>query len=360
EIIERNAAGAVITHSPPLYDSIRALEIGLVIEGKTTGSSKQLKGIFSVEVPETFLSADKKLTVQTVTKTENLTYNNIFYSTWPTKTCESLKQDITAKVTPLLYDCLMGTGEQVKDFADWLKNQKLDPADFTVFTPSLKENICGGKANCNSAESGGVMVVARPGDASLLGNMNNLNNANLIVDGHLRVEQFQNPGTKSDSQTIIMRQLTVSKHMHGQGLENTNLLILGKATGADAAMNFMDKVTIGDNGRVCFDLDRIKKADWEAFRDKVDFKNNNTTGQIIYFTENLAANPFILPKDGSLSAAERTKLYVQGYDNYTNFLSSCGVNVSQNIKEITDIPVPYVTDPDFDLDVDYNPETDIN
>ena len=338
---------------------IRFLKVRIDLVGESRDSSKELKGIFTVEVPLTFLSAENKLTVETVTKEADLVYEDIFVGTWPETTCESIKNIISAGGTPSTYECVMGQSELVKDFVALLKSKNLDPADFTVYTPNFEANVCESKNNCNTANIGGVTVVVKAGADGLVdnnGNMNNLNNANLIIDGHLIVDQFQNPGVHGTSQTIIVRELTVNKHMHGQGLENTNLLILGRDTAtpiADGVMDFKDKVTIGDNGRICFDMDRIDKDYWEKFRDKVEFKNQDTTGQIIYFTKNLTENKFILPAAGNLTSAERTKLYVQGYDNYTNFLSSCGVNVSQSVDEITDIPVPYVTDPGFDLDVEY-------
>ncbi|WP_422123044.1 hypothetical protein DHX103_15080 [Planococcus sp. X10-3] len=359
EFIEKNAIGDDITQTPPLYDDIRLLEIKLTLSGKSSESTKDLKGIFNVEVPLTFLSAENKLTVETITKSVDLVYENIFNEDLPTTTCESIKDIILAGGTPTTFECLMGSTDLVKEFADLLKNNQLDPTDFTVYTPNFKTNVCEDKNNCNTADIGGVTVVVNAGADGLMGsngNMNSFNNANLIINGHLIVDQFQNPGVQGDSQTIIVRELTVNKLMHGLGLENTNLLILGKEIVTDppsSTMYFQDKVTIGDNGRVCFDLDRITVSDWMDFQNKVEFKNNNTTGQIIYYTNNLAANKFVLPEFGELTSAERTKLYVQGYDNYTNFLSSCGVNVSQDIDEITDIPVPYVIDPDFDLDVEY-------
>lgn len=360
EIIEKNAGGNNITQTPSLYDEIKSLEIILTLVGESTATAKELKGIFTVEVPVTFLSTNNKLTVETVKKTADMVYTDIFVETWPTTTsCQSLKDIILAGGTPSTYECVIGSNELVKDFAEWLKSKNLDPANFTVYTPNFEASVCGNKNNCNTANIGGVTVVVKADADGLVGNngnMNNLNNANLIIDGHLIVDQFQNPGTSGQRQTIIVRELTVNKLMHGQGLENTNLVILGKASITNppsSTMDFKDKVTIGDYGRVCFDMDRIKKSDWEKFRDTVEFKNNNTTGQIIYFTNNLTVNKFVLPSAGGLTSAARTQLYVQGYDNYTNFLSSCGVNVSQMVEKITDIPVPYVNDPGIDVDVEY-------
>ncbi|MFD1030486.1 hypothetical protein [Metaplanococcus flavidus] len=381
EMIDRDVDGKDITQTqPPLpldknnppsptlpwYEEISSLEVKLTLNGKSNLTTKELKGIFTIEVPDTFLSAENKLTVNTVTKVQDLEYDDIFLGDSTGKTCEALKSEIVPGVEPATFDCELDINDSVESFVDWLKSKGQDPEKFTVFIPSFNKNVCGGKSQCNSVDIGGITVVVSAGDTGLVGNngnMNNLNNANLIIDGHFQVDQFQNPGKKNDSsdeeiksQTIIMRELTVNKHMHGQGLENTNLLILGRDTDIavdDGVMDFNGKVTIGDNGLICFDMDRIDKDDWEALRDKVEFKGDDATGQIIYYTKDYQGDEFILPAGEGLSSAKRTFLYVEGFNNYTNFLSSCGVTVTESVNEITDIPVPYVTDPDIDLEVEY-------
>lgn len=369
KIVDIDAAGNDITQSPgsPMYEKISSLEIELSLIGTSSNITKELVGIFKIDVPDTFLSTENKLTVKTVLVKEGLSYSDITFNKSPEKSCESLKNDIISGVSPLSFNCELEPGKQVADFSNWLKNNGANPNDFTVYVDSFTGNLCGGNKNCNSieAEMNGINVVINgddQGEIDDIKNMNNLVNANFIFDGHLKIEQFQNAGELEDSpeeeksQTIITKELTVTKQMHGQGLENTNLLILGNPGDpaiADGIMNFMGKATIGDKGQVCFDMDRIDKKYWDDLRINVEFKGENSTGQIIYYTKNYVGNEFMLPARGDLNEEQRTKLYVYGTKVYSDFLSSCGVKVTVN--DITNIPVPYALDPSFELDVDYNP-----
>src|SRR5690606_35199921 len=118
----------------------------------------------------------KKLTVETVKKTTDMVYKDVFDTTWPTTTCESIKNIILAGGTPSTYECVMGVNDLVKEFADLLKEKGLDPAKFTVYTPNFEKNVCADKNNCNTANIGGVTVVVKAGAEGLVGNNGNMNN----------------------------------------------------------------------------------------------------------------------------------------------------------------------------------------
>ncbi|WP_372869635.1 hypothetical protein [Planomicrobium okeanokoites] len=357
-ITKQNAAEEDVDAAGTVDKVIRSLKIQLDLSGESRGTKKYLKGIFTVEVPDTFLSPSESLTIKTKTiKNIDLNYENVFPKDWPTKTCTALMNEFSETTKPDFNDCVLGPGETVTSILALIKEKGLNPEDFKVYTKDFQSNVCGN--NCNSMDLEGVVIVVKDTDEAIVGsNFNSISTINLIVDGHFDPKNMNSTGKSGEIQTFIFKELTVSSNVEGPGLTNTNLLILGKNYApnpitADSKMDFQKNITIADNGRVCFDLDKINPDHVSKLSQKVKFTIGNTTGQIIYYTSNLTLNKFILPAADGLTSAERTKLYVQGYDNYTNFLSSCGVSLSETVEEITDIPVPYVNDPIFDLDVEY-------
>lgn len=340
--------------------TIKWLKVQLDLSGQSRGTTKYLKGIFTVEVPNTFLSTSDSLTLETQTIANNdLTYDDIFFESWSQKNCTALMAEITAGNLTSEKECLLVPGQSAADFVNFLKGKNLDPKDFKVFTNNFADNICSN--SCNNLKLGGITIVAKPGDAGLFGNggknLNSISTINLLIDGHFDPKNMNSLGEDGYKQTIILRELTVQSNLAGSGLLNTNLLILGKkyTTGpilADSRMEFQSKLKISDNGRVCFDLDRIIPDHVDLLSETATFTQNNTTGQIIYYTSDPAKKFYLSEKKGTIDV-ERTKLYVQGYNKYTDFLSSCGINVSETTSEITDVPYPYILDPGFSLDVEY-------
>lgn len=357
-IIKQNGANEDVDLVGTIDKVIKTLKVQLEMSGESRGTLKYLNGIFTVEVPDTFLSSSESLTIKTKTvENIDLNYENIFDKDWPTKSCSDLLNEFTGTSAPALNECILGPGETAASILAAIKLKGLNPEDFKVFTNDFESNVCGN--NCNNMNFEGLVIVVKDTDEAMIdSNFNSISSINLIVDGHFDPKNMNSTGKSGEIQTFIFKELTVTSNVEGPGLLDTNLIILGKDYSpnpivANSRMDFQKNLTIADNGRICFDLDRIDPTHVTKLSQKAKFTIGNTTGQIIYYTSNLLTNNFVLPAADGLSSAERTKLYVQGYDNYTNFLSSCGVSLSQTIEEITDIPVPYVNDPGFELEVEY-------
>lgn len=360
-ITELNSEKKDISLSSTSDKIINWLRIELELEGDSKGVTKYLTGIFTVEVPETFLSEDESLTIETTTiNNSNLKYDDIFTKEWPKMMCSELINGLESGIMPVQNECLLGSNMSAEKFVELLKSKKLEPKNFRVFTSNYQTDVCNNSCNNLSFDSLGIVV--KGSDDVLKGaevtNSNSLNNLNLIVDGHFTVKNMNSLGKKSNPQTLIFRELTVTSNVQGQGITGTNLVILGKAyadgnKSADSRMDFQKNITIGDNGRICFDFDRILPADIKDLSESVKFSNNNTTGQIIYYTSDLNKNKFVLSNGATSGNTQRTLPYVTGYDNYTDFLSSCGVDVSKVVTSTLEIPYAYVIDPSFGLEVEY-------
>ncbi|MFP8782155.1 hypothetical protein [Planococcus plakortidis] len=360
-ITEMNANKEDVNLSSTGDKIVNWLKVELELEGDSKGVKKYLKGIFTVEVPDTFLSEDESLTVKTTTvNNSNLDYHDVFSNDWPAMKCSELTEKIKSGETLQQNECLLGSDMKAAEFVEFLKNNNHDPKDYKVFTSDFKNDICGN--SCNNQMLEGISVVVENTDVGLDeqkgGNTNSLNNINLIVDGYFEVKNLNSLGKKTDQQTLIFKELTVTSNVQGQGIMNTNLVILGKdyekdAIKADSIMYFQKNLTIGDNGRICFDLDRILPKHVEQLSGKVSFSNNNTTGQIIYYSSNLQENTFVLKDKAYKVDKDRTLPYVTGYDKYTDFLSSCGVSVNKIVTSSLEIPYAHVMDPIFGLEVEY-------
>lgn len=341
---------------------VRWLKVELNLSGESRGTTKYLTGIFTVEVPDTFLSPSESLTIETKTVNDQvLNYNDMFSQLWPTKKCAALKAEINSGVFSSPRECILDSSLSASEFVTFLSEKNLNPKDFKIFTNNFKADICDNSCN-NIKPLGSITIVAKSDDDGLFGNggknLNSFDSLNLQIDGHFDPKNMNSLGKHGESQTLIFRELTVSNNMQGGGITNTNLLILGKEIPKvvgkpDSIMDFQGNLTIGDNGRICFDLTRISPKDVDNLARKASFSNKNTTGQIIYYTDSLVNNKFFL-KDGAYKEdKDRTIPYVFGYDNYTNFLSSCGIDVTNIITEITDAPYAYIVEPSFSMDVEY-------
>src|SRR5690606_19045794 len=104
-------AGKENIKSPNTTDKeVNWLKIELELEGDSKGVTKYLTGIFTVEVPETFLSEDESLTIETTTvDNSKLNYSDVFSQKWPEMQCSDLKKKIESGVIPLQKDCLLGS-----------------------------------------------------------------------------------------------------------------------------------------------------------------------------------------------------------------------------------------------------------
>lgn len=365
-IIKQNAAEEDVDLPSTTDKFIKSLRVELDLSGESKGTKKYLKGIFTVEVPVTFLSTSESLTIETKTvEDEDLKYDDMFFESWPTKTCAALMAEMTTNPATVFTECLLGPNEKASDFVDYLLDNDLDPKDYKIFTNNFEGNVC--ENSCNNMSLSGITVVVDSSATGLVknsGNLNSFSSINLVVDGHLDPKNMNSLGKHGQSQTMVFRELTVTGNIEGGGLTNANLLILGKdytetelaasTFEGDSRMDFQGNLTIGDNGRICFDLDRVDPDHVDKLARIATFAHDNTTGQIIYYTSDLTENRFYLTNStGTVEDEARTQKYVSGFNKYTSFLSSCGIDVTNTTTEITDVPYPYILDPGFGLDVEY-------
>lgn len=370
EILDLNVAGDDITNTPtsisliditlhplydPLYQDIRSLKVKLTLLGESESITKELNGIFTIEVPDTFLSPSESLTIETKPLDDlEMSYDNIFPEDKPGITCSELIAGYTPGSDFDEKECVLGSDLNAKDFVVKLVEKGLDPKDFIVFTENFNADVCGNNCNNISGIDGLTIVVTKEdADNFVLGNLNKFKNINFIVDGYITLDNVNSLGKGSEIQTMIFKEITAG-NVKGGGISNTNLLILGKDDlNKDSRMEFTSNLSIGDNGRLCFDLDKILPSDVITLGQIAKFNIGNTTGQIIYYTSNLAENEFVLTDGAYQEDPDRTKPYVIGFNDYTTFLSSCGVDVSGVTSEITTIPTSYIEDPGFELEVEY-------
>lgn len=342
-----NAAG-----DPATDDSdTTSIRINLGMTGTSKDVTKELNAIFKVKVPDSYLDSQELLIVKTIAK-ENLTYENIFSPEWPDTICTAeFLASIVAGNYEGLNECTLGEDQTVIEFMTLIKDANLNPADFRVYADDFEEKVC--NENCNNLDFEGIAIVV-PGGEGSDNNANNMDSANLMIDGLYNIgNNFNNTSGEYNKQTIVLKELTVGNNI--QNMSDTNLLILGNSTGDDAQFHVTNNISVNLNSKICLDIDRINQEDLDSFAQKVKIDNSS---YIIYYTRYPEDKKFELMKfkGGSwIVDTERTDLYVQPRDTYASFLSTCGVSLTDTIKELTDLPIPNTLDPDFELDVDYNP-----
>lgn len=342
-----NAAG-----DPATSDSDTAsIRVNLGMTGTSKEVTKELNAIFTVKVPDSYLDSQELLIVKTIAK-ENLTYENVFSPAWPSAICTAeLLASIAAGNHEGLNECTLGEDQTVSEFIALIKDAKLDPADFRVYASVFEKNVC--NENCNSLDFEGIAVVVPPGEG-VENNLNNMDSANLVIDGYFAIgNNINNLSGTISTQTIVLKELYTDNNI--QNVDNTNLLVLGNATGDNARLYVKNNFSLLNNSKLCIDIDRISKDDLDELAKKITIQNSS---YIIYYTSDPENNSFeLMKKDGSnyVVDTERTDLYVQSRDTYATFLSTCGVRLTDTIEELTDLPIPNTLDPDFELDVDYNP-----
>ncbi|XKE96054.1 hypothetical protein LG326_07100 [Metaplanococcus flavidus] len=345
-----NAAGDPATD----YSDTTSIRINLGMTGTSKDVTKELNAIFKVKVPDSYLDSQELLIVKTIVK-DNLEYADIFSPSWPNTLCTAeFLASIVSNNHMGMMDCKLAENQTVSDFISLIEGANLNPADFRVFASDFEENVCkstgSDSTNCNKLDFEGISIVTYPGDG-VSNNANNMDSANLIIDGYFNVgNNFNNLSGDTSKQTIVLRELFTNNNI--QNMNNTNLMILGQPSGNDARFHMGNNISLKQNSKVCIDIDRIRQSDLDAFAEKVSLEN---TSYIIYYTSTPGTKKFELKNtDGSVDT-ERTKLYVQSRDTYATFLSTCGVSLTNTIEELTDLPIPNTLDPDFELDVDYTP-----
>jgi hypothetical protein len=357
-----SAAGATLDSTGTVTtdpDAVKKIKVDLVAAGTSDAVSKELKALFNIQVPDTFLNPSEALTIETVVNTtnNNVTYTDIFDNAEPTISCAALLTELTRPLTEgevrpsPIYECKLAAGETLMNFIDSLKAKGLDPKDFKVFTDDFKSNVC--PTSCNQLDLDGLTLVVDSTDQEAFNNMNNLVDANLIVNGQLGAgNNLINLGKNGSKQIIIVKELDVGSNI--QNLYYTNLLVLGKTgtTESDSSLKWGSNFEIDNYSKLCIDIDRILPADLKRLSEEVKFSNS---GSMIYYSKDASKNFVLQSKDGNnyVNDPARTTQFVQRMSDYTTFLAACDVTLSETIIDSTEVAVPNVLEPDFDFEVEY-------
>jgi hypothetical protein len=339
-------------------EAVKRIKIDLVTIGTSDAISKELKGLFSIEVPDTFLNPSEALTVETeiTVDNDNVSYTDIFDLAEPTISCTDLLTELTrdlddgeTRPSPI-YECKLAEGETLTGIISLLKSKGFSPTDFKVFTDDFAKNVC--PQSCNVLDLEGISLSVDTIDENAFNNMNNLINANIIVNGELGSgNNLINLGKNDSRQIIIVKELDVGSNI--QNLYYTNLLVLGDSDAnlSDSKLQWGQNFEIDNYSKLCIDIDQILPDDLERLRKEVKFSNS---GSIVYYSRN--TEDFILKsKVGSnyVNDTERTTQFVKRMPDYTTFLAACDVEMSKTIIDSTEVAVPNVLEPDFDFEVEY-------
>lgn len=339
---------------------VESIEIEMEVQGTSEEVLKQLVATFFVKMPASFLNDDESIKVDTilVTKDEDLTYEKIFTLVPPTRSCADLLKSVVEKTATAPYECAAAAGEDLADFIGQIKEENLDPADFRVYTNDFKNYVC--DKNCNNINFEGINLVVQQNDAAASNNMNNLINANLIINGKLDAgNNLINLGKNGVKQTIIVKELTVDVNI--KNMYYTNFLILGYNTPEEnpkiAHIDWKNHIEISNYSRLCLDIDRIDSSDLERLSQEIEFSES---GALSYFS---ADNDKVFElktsagKDRTVKingvTHKMTDLYVQREDTYSTFLENCGVVLKNTSTLPLDVSVPNPIDTEIDLEIEY-------
>lgn len=339
---------------------IETIKIEMEIQGTSGGVLKELVATFLVKMPESFLSSEETIKVDTLQITSNadLKYENVFSAVPPTQSCSALLINITRSVAKAPYECLSVPGEKLSTFVDQIKNANLNPVDFRVYTNSFKDYVC--DKNCNNINFQGVSVVVNESDATASNNINNLVNARLIINGKLGAgNNLMNLGKNGVKQSIVIKELAIDGNLKNS--ENTNILVLGYnkpiASPVLASLKWGKHFEISNNSRFCVDIDRINNADLKRLSQEIIFSGS---GIMSYFSAN--NNKVFELKEAS--GADRTikvkgttykmtDLYVKRESSYSTFLANCGVSIKNTNTMPLDVSIPIPIDIDIELEIEY-------
>ena len=359
----KNAAGQDTALPLTVDKKAKKIELQLNVAGTSKGTEKKLMAYLNVNIPDSFLNPDEPRNVQTnvITIDEDLTYEKIFALKPPARTCDELLAQITAKTAVAPYECSAQSTETLTGLIAKIEAAGLDPRDFRVYTDDFNDYVC--DKHCNNTDYKGISVVVQEGDAGSTNNMNNLVNANLIVNGTLEVgNNLINLGKNGTKQTIIVKELEVGVNL--KNLHYTNFLILGNEDPADKAqLDWKNQIGISNYSNLCLDIDRIDPADLNRLSSEVDIVDSS---KILYYTKDPAkffkltdakgADRMVTLKNDDTGRNElrtMTELYVQRESSYSNFLKNCGVTLKNTKTTSIDVSVPYPLDTDFDVEVTY-------
>ena len=338
---------------PAADKDIKSIKVQLEMEGSSQAVSKTLMATFTLEVPDTFLNESEPIVIET--SDDTATYTDIFNSVIPTKNCTSLINELSDAGPKVLKECILGPGETLADIVAKIIAKNMDPKDFKVYTDNFLGNVCTGNSNsdkCNGLNFQGVTVVVNENDAGASNNMNNLENANLIINGALSIgNNLNNMGKKGNKQTVILKELNVDNNI--QNMENTNLLILGYNVPVGqkediANVKWGQNFDVDEYSRLCVDIDKIIPADLLRMEKELKFTNSS---YLVYFTRHDNKKFVIRDANGNINTAQ-TEQYVKKGKSYTEFLGACDVSIDPIIIE-TEVSVPMILDPGFIVDVEY-------
>ncbi|MFD1863951.1 hypothetical protein [Planococcus chinensis] len=353
-----SAAGATVDSTGTVTtdpDAVKKIKVDLVTAGTSEAISKELKALFNIQVPDTFLNPSEALTIETVINTTkpNVTYTDIFDAAEPTISCTALLADLTKELkegekrpSPI-YECKLAEGETLTAIISLLKSKGFSPTDFKVFTDDFAKNVC--PKSCNILDLEGINLSVDTIDENAFNNMNNLINANIIVNGVLASgNNLINLGKNDSRQIIIVKELDVGSNI--QNLYYTNLLVLGDsdATEKDSKLQWGSNFEVDNYSKLCIDIDQILPEDLKRLSEEIKFTNS---GSLIYYSR--YAPDFFLKDNKGFNDTARTTQFVKRSPDYTTFLAACDVKLSQTIIDTTEVAVPNVLEPDFDFEVEY-------
>lgn len=349
------------TALPSISDKeVTSIEIEMEVQGTSEEMLKQLVATFFVSIPNSFLNADESIKVDTIliTQDKDITYEKIFTLVPPTRSCTDLLTSVVDQTATAPYECAAAAGEDLKDFIQLIKSKSLDPADFRVYTNDFKDYVC--DKNCNNFNFEGINLVVQQNDAAASNNMNNLINANLIINGKLDAgNNLINLGKNGVKQTIIVKELTVDVNI--KNMYYTNFLILGYNTPIEnpkiANIDWKNHIEISNYSRLCLDIDRIDSADLKRLSQEIEFSES---GSLSYFStdpnkvfELKTANNVNRTVTIDKVTHKMTDLYVQREDTYSTFLENCGVVLKNTSTLPLDVSVPNPIDTEIDLEIEY-------
>ncbi|AQQ52886.1 hypothetical protein [Planococcus lenghuensis] len=345
-----NAAEEDISLATTMDKKIRFIEVELGMSGTSKSVTKTLDALFKIDVPNTFLNPSESLIIETVVPVdkEAVTYEDVFSTSKPTISCTQLVADIIANPSGYSapFECLLDGSTDLADLITQIEAGGLDPELFKVYTDNFVENIC--TTECNSLDFKGITIVVNPDDAEAIKNMNNLINANLLVNGELLTgNNLINLGKNNSKQTIIVKELNVGSNI--QNLYYTNFLVLGLTEATPGDLIWGQNIEIDNYSNFCIDIDRINPDHLKRLANEVKFTNS---GKLIYFTrynDGATRKEFVLTGN---KVEERSKSVVR-IEDYTTFLNACGVTLKDSVTETTEVAVPNILDPGIDIKILY-------
>lgn len=365
EATKKNAAKLDVDSASTVDKVVKSIEVELDVLGNSEGVNKELVATFDIKVPDTFLNTSEAIKVPTsvTAPDEDLTYGKIFALNPTSKSCGTLLDEVIAGTAVAPYECASGSNEDLMDFIDDIIEAGLNPSDFRVFTDDFLGYVC--DENCNNLDFKGINVIVQEGDADAFNNMNNLINANLIINGSLDAgNNLINLGKNGVKQTIVVKELNVDVNL--KNMSYTNFLVLGYDPNPPekANLDWKTHIEVANYSNLCIDTDRINAGDLTSLSQQITFSNS---GKIIYYSsrpeeeykfELLDVNGqdrkiTITNGDNKKEEVKMTDLFVIRESSYSNFLKNCGVVIKNTQTTTTDVSVPYPIDTDFEIDVKY-------